>query len=113
MDVEHPPGDPGAPPHRHNSYDEAFYVLDGVMTFRVGDDWRDMESGTFLWVPRGTVHGFHNRTGAPARVLVVATPQVVPLVREARAMMAAGPPDPDAGRAIFARHDSELVLDQH
>ncbi len=47
-----------SPLHRHTREDEAFYVLDGEITFYVGDDVVRAEPGSFLWGPRDVAHAF-------------------------------------------------------
>jgi quercetin dioxygenase-like cupin family protein len=69
-----PPGAVGAGPHYHRERDEFFYVLDGELVLRIGDETRTARSGTFAFVPRGTIHGFHNASQASATMLVVHHP---------------------------------------
>ena len=57
---------PGA--HSHPE-DDIFYVLAGIMSVRVGDEWIDAQPGTFVLVPGGVVHDFENRGGVRAGVL--------------------------------------------
>jgi mannose-6-phosphate isomerase-like protein (cupin superfamily) len=68
------PGGAAVDPHAHEANDELFYVLEGTMTFRVGEREVDAEAGTFLRIPAGVVHGFRNRTGARSGVLNVFIP---------------------------------------
>jgi quercetin dioxygenase-like cupin family protein len=64
----------GRPPlHRHD-FDEAFYVLDGELTFRLGDEIFTRHAGEVAFAPRGVPHTFANLSGAPARALLVITP---------------------------------------
>lgn len=51
---------PGA--HQHEENDEVFYVLEGTMSFLVGDRWVDANKGDFLRIPAKTMHDFANRT---------------------------------------------------
>lgn len=69
-----PPGAVGAGPHYHCERDEFFYVLDGELVLRIGDENRCVRSGTFAFVPRGTIHGFRNTSQATATMLVVHHP---------------------------------------
>jgi quercetin dioxygenase-like cupin family protein len=46
------------PPHTHSHEDEAFYVLDGNWTFRVGDRAIDAPPGTWVWLPRDVQHAW-------------------------------------------------------
>jgi mannose-6-phosphate isomerase-like protein (cupin superfamily) len=62
------------PPLHHHDFDEAFYVLDGEMTFQLGDELRTAGAGELVFAPRGSHHTLANLSGAPARYLVVCTP---------------------------------------
>ncbi len=64
----------GPPLHLHPSFDEGFYVLDGELTFRVGDELVTGGRGTFAFAERGTPHTFANLSGEPARVLIICIP---------------------------------------
>jgi mannose-6-phosphate isomerase-like protein (cupin superfamily) len=61
------------PLHIHHREDEAWYVLDGRMTFYVGDDQLTATSGAFVLAPMGLPHTFTVDV-EPSRVLVFATP---------------------------------------
>ena len=39
--------------HRHNHTDEAFYVLEGVLTVTPGDKISDYAAGSYVLIPRG------------------------------------------------------------
>ena len=39
---------------------EFFYVLEGEVVLRIGDERHTAGAGTFAFVPRETFHGFHN-----------------------------------------------------
>jgi mannose-6-phosphate isomerase-like protein (cupin superfamily) len=55
LEATTPPG--GRPsPHIHHDNDEFFYVLEGRVRFEVGGQAVDATPGTFVFVPRGTVH---------------------------------------------------------
>lgn len=58
---------PGA--HAHDDKIEVFYVLEGTVSFLVGDKWIDAESGTFIRIPNYTIHTFANRTDKKAGFL--------------------------------------------
>jgi mannose-6-phosphate isomerase-like protein (cupin superfamily) len=47
------PGFPGPPRHYHRELTDMFYVLEGTLTFVVGDDTVEAPPGTFLLVPSG------------------------------------------------------------
>lgn len=63
---------PAAHVHRHE--DDAFYVLDGELTFLLGEREVAAGAGTFVLVPPGVEHTFENRTDTPVRVLNIHTP---------------------------------------
>ena len=67
-------GGGGRPPlHRHD-FDETFYVLEGELTFQLGDERFTRRAGELAFAPRGVAHTYANLSGAPARVLLVITP---------------------------------------
>ena len=61
------------PLHIHEREDEAWYVLDGQMTFFVGDEVHRATAGSFVYAPMGIPHTFTVDL-EPTRVLVLATP---------------------------------------
>jgi quercetin dioxygenase-like cupin family protein len=68
-----PPGG-GPPPHVHNREEEGFYVLEGEITFTVGEKRLVASAGTFANMPVGTPHSFKNESGQPARMLISVAP---------------------------------------
>jgi mannose-6-phosphate isomerase-like protein (cupin superfamily) len=68
------PGKPGPGAHAHAANEELFYVVEGTMTFLVGDRHVDAVAGTFLRIPAGVTHDFENRTTARAGALNVYIP---------------------------------------
>ena len=60
--------------HVHAAEDDAFYILEGELTFTFGD--RDVAAppGTFVLVPPGVQHGFRNDGAAPVRMLNIHAP---------------------------------------
>ena len=93
-------------PHYHRDWDETVYGLTGVVTFTVNGTPRDIGPGESLFIQRGVVHGFDNRSGATATCLSVLTPGVLgpEYFREIAALVAAGPPDEAKMREIMLRH---------
>jgi quercetin dioxygenase-like cupin family protein len=67
-------GFPGPPPHVHEKLHDMFYVLDGELTVRLGDDEMTLGPGTFVCVPPGVVHTFSNRSDSATRMLNFNTP---------------------------------------
>jgi mannose-6-phosphate isomerase-like protein (cupin superfamily) len=69
-----PPGSPGPRPHLHRYHEEAFYVLEGELTVRVGPHQIVAPAGSFVVVPRGVAHQPSNPGTKPTRVLLVFSP---------------------------------------
>lgn len=63
------PNSGGPGPHSHEANDEVFYVLEGTVSFLIGDKWVDADKGTFLRIPAKTIHDFKNQTETKSGVL--------------------------------------------
>lgn len=61
------------PPHLHQREDEAYYLLEGQMTFTVGNVTIPARPGEFVFLPRGIVHSYRVET-EQCRTLVLLTP---------------------------------------
>lgn len=68
-----PPGG-GPPPHVHSREEEGFYILEGEITFRIGDETLVATPGIFANMPVGTPHSFKNESASPARMLISVAP---------------------------------------
>ena len=64
----------GPGPHSHQDHDDVFYVLEGVISFRIGDDWMDVPRGGFVRAAPGVTHDFANRSDARAGLLNLYVP---------------------------------------
>ena len=73
MEALVPPGG-GPPPHTHSREDETFYLVEGEIEFRLGDETVVAGPGDFVNVPRGTVHCFTNSGAGTARMILTFTP---------------------------------------
>ena len=60
--------------YRQQYEDETFWVLEGIYTFVLSREQLTLAAGSYLYVPRRTLHAYANRGGGPARMLVLATP---------------------------------------
>lgn len=69
--VQHAGGEP--PLHVHHREDEAFYVLEGTMTFHVGAERFVTTAGGFVFCPRDVPHSFTVDSGT-ARLLQICAP---------------------------------------
>ena len=95
-----------APLHTHNADDEAWYVLDGALRFRLGEATVEAEAGGAVTAPRGTPHTYWNPRPEPARYLLVMTARISALIDAIHALDDRGPA---AMAAVFRAHDSELI----
>ena len=62
------------PPLHHHDFDEAFYVLEGELTFRCGDETFAAGPGSYLFLPRNVPHTFVVEGDEPARLLTFISP---------------------------------------
>jgi mannose-6-phosphate isomerase-like protein (cupin superfamily) len=99
-----PPGSPGPRPHRR--HEEAFYVLEGELTVRVGPRKIVAPAGSFVVVPRGVVHQPSNPGTEPTRVLLIFSPagmeRFFEEAAEGRMPLQAVPDDPVVLRRLEA-----------
>ena len=107
-DAGAPPGPPHwiAPLHLHKNDDEAWYVLEGRLCVKMGDDTVEAGAGAAVLVPRGTPHTYWNPDPAPVRYLLVMTPTIHALIQ---AIHATQDRSPEAMRELFRKYDSELL----
>jgi mannose-6-phosphate isomerase-like protein (cupin superfamily) len=106
------PGFAGPPLHIHHKLTDMFYVLEGVLTFRIGDDTVEGPPGTFVCAPPGVPHTFSNPSSEPARFLNFNVPGgFETYMRELAAAWDenGGPPDPATIGELASRHDFEVV----
>src|SRR4051812_29173097 len=85
----------GGPPLHHHDFDEGFYVLEGELTFQLGDDHVLAGPGAFLFAPAGAIHTFANHSGAPGRYLLLIAPAGFETHFERLARRAAGEDVPE------------------
>jgi mannose-6-phosphate isomerase-like protein (cupin superfamily) len=96
-----------APLHVHHADDEAWYVLEGTLRFRLGDDEIEAGPGSAVFAPRGMPHAYGNAGTELARYLLVLTPKIRALVDELHAPLDGD--EPMDYSAIFRKYDSELL----
>jgi hypothetical protein len=107
--------DPGAPPgpprwiaplHLHRRDDEAWYVLEGTLRVKKGDDEVEARAGSAIFVPRGTPHTYWNPRPEPLRYLLIMTPNIYGLIQSIHASQDRSPA---SLQALFKKYDSELL----
>jgi quercetin dioxygenase-like cupin family protein len=73
------PGERGPDPHIHKQHADAWYVLEGELTFGLGpggEELRRAPAGSLVLVPAGVIHTFRNDGEATARFLNVHAPSM-------------------------------------
>lgn len=103
IEVEAPPNDV-APLHVHYTEDESFWILEGQVTFEVGDQRIEAGPGDCLFAPRNVPHRF--MTGADgARMLFLFNPGgFEEFVREA-----SDPANQERIPEIVLKHGKEML----
>jgi quercetin dioxygenase-like cupin family protein len=115
IEVDDPRGG-GTPLHVHHNEDETFYVLEGELTFFVGDERIDVTAGDFLFAPRDIPHAYVVRSER-SRLLSTISPAGIEQLFVSLGTPAAGaePPTdmvmpPMAELAgLFAAHGAEIL----
>jgi len=104
-----------APWHVHHREDEMFYLLEGNVLFKCGDELFQAGSGSFIFLPRDIPHSYKNIGETAARWLILTTPAGIE-----RFFMEAGTPaledglrpqplDPKKLAAIAAKYGQEIL----
>jgi mannose-6-phosphate isomerase-like protein (cupin superfamily) len=60
--------------HVHHEEDDAFYIIEGELTFMFGDEEAAAPPGTFVLVPPGIEHAFRNDGETPVRMFNIHAP---------------------------------------
>jgi quercetin dioxygenase-like cupin family protein len=68
------PAGGGTPFHIHPTSDEVIYVLEGEFTFKIGEQIAKGSDGTYVFIPRGTPHGWRNTGNEAGKATFTFTP---------------------------------------
>ena len=103
----------GTPLHVNTREAETYYVLEGTLTFRLGERTVEAPAGSSVHIPQGVVHTHWNATAAPVKLLGVPAPAGFETffgeLAELIATMPPGPPDPSALGALYERFGLRVV----
>ena len=93
-------------PHYHDRWDETVYGLEGTSCWRIDGRDIDVAPGDTVFIQRGIVHGFSNRSTSPASCLCILTPGVLgpQYFRDMAALASAGAPDPARMKEVMLRY---------
>ena len=87
-----------------------FYVLEGTLTLRLGDETIEAAAGSFVCVPPGVIHTFRNASERPVRLLNFNTPAGWEnYMRNVAQAARSGPLTPEAIGRVASRYDFELA----
>jgi mannose-6-phosphate isomerase-like protein (cupin superfamily) len=110
------PAGSGPPLHVHHREDEAFWVLEGTLTIRCGEETFTAGPGSYTFLPRDVPHTFVVEGDAPARVISIATPgglegyfAAVGRPAETDGLPPAGPVDVAVLARIGEEYDVEIL----
>jgi quercetin dioxygenase-like cupin family protein len=93
-------------PHYHDRWDETIYGLTGTTTWRVDGNDIDLRPGETVFIKRGIVHGFSNRTAEAATALCTLSPGVLgpQYFKDMASLLGAGAPDPAKMKETMLRY---------
>ncbi|WP_247453497.1 MULTISPECIES: cupin domain-containing protein [unclassified Bradyrhizobium] len=99
-------------PHYHDRWDETIYGLSGISTWRIDAKDIDVAPGESLFIKRGVVHGFINRSPRPATCLCILSPGVLgpQYFKDMAALLSAGTPDPAKMKETMLRYGLVPVM---
>jgi len=101
----------GPPLHVHHDEDEIFYVLDGELEFRVGDELYVAPPGTVVYGPKDIPHTFRNVGQVPAQMLVTMIPAGFErFLEEVHELGTAGPPTISTLVALGRAYNLDFLL---
>jgi quercetin dioxygenase-like cupin family protein len=95
-----------APVHIHHDEDEAWYVLEGSLRVRVGQEEHDVAAGGAVIGPRGIPHTFCNPDPAPARYILVMSDRTSALLDDLHSGKRL---EPAELRDLYATYGCELL----
>ena len=97
--------------HVHERLEETWYVLDGELEFRVGEETFTAAAGATVFVPPHVPHAFANRRDRPARFLLILSPPGHDRYFDELAEILAvdGPRNPHAIADLRRRYDTQQI----
>lgn len=93
-------------PHYHDRWDETIYGLSGVSTWTIDGQDIEIGPGASVFIKRGVVHGFTNRSAGPTTCLCILCPGVLgpQYFKEMAALLSAGTPNPAQMKETMLRY---------
>ncbi len=83
-------------PHYHDRWDETILGQIGTTTWQIDGKDIDLAPGETVFIKRGIVHGFTNRSSGPTTCLCILSPGVLgpQYFKDMASLLSAGTPDP-------------------
>ncbi len=112
----------GPPLHVHSREEEGFYILEGEITFQIGQQRIVAKAGMFANMPVDTPHSFRNESGQPAKMLIMIAPAgleqmffeiAAPLAEGATTALPPTQAEIEKLLAIAPKYGLEIRLPQH
>jgi mannose-6-phosphate isomerase-like protein (cupin superfamily) len=92
-----------APLHVHHSDDEAWYVIEGALRFRLADRELVAPAGSTVLVPAGVPHTFGNSGPEPSRYLIIMPTRLQEMISRLHEV------DPSEHPSVYEQYDSRLL----
>ena len=103
----------GSPLHIHHNEDEAFYILEGSLTFQIDNRTFRAEVGSYVLIPRGALHAFVNVEDAHCWSLVILSPagleEYLIELGQLAATYPGGPPDSAPLQALARKYSLKFL----
>jgi len=93
--------------HYHENFDETVYCLKGTVTYTVDGKTIELGPGESLFIPRGAVHAFANKSSETIEFLAYCTPGLMGpdyFKDVAEIINAGGPPDLAKLKEVMLNH---------
>jgi quercetin dioxygenase-like cupin family protein len=104
------PGFPGPVLHEHEQMVDSFYVLDGTLSFQLGDETVEASGGSYALVPPRNAHAFANNSDDSVTLLNIFAPAgFESYVREMAARAHQGDLDQAKAAEIASKYDFRAI----
>ncbi len=97
--------------HVHERLEETWYILDGHLEFRLGEETFEASAGACVFVPPSVSHAFANRSKTATKFLLMTSPSTHDryFLELAEILGRSGPPDSEAIAALRTRYDTRQL----
>jgi quercetin dioxygenase-like cupin family protein len=113
-EIEMQAGARGPKLHYHKLMDETFIVHEGTLTVLTAEGELQANAGTVIFVPRGSVHGYHNNTECMVKMTMIFNPGLhrEEFFRKMYRMLEDSPDDLVAFQQLYLKNDSYSLLEK-